>query len=92
MVASVMHKIKHEVRAEMPIKCEAKLSALLAWRQHAECFVLYISRARPCFNCFKELTHERLLKLTHFNDYPSVNFFISGMTILDDILCKCFSM
>ena len=52
MAASAICKIKHE----------AKLSALLASRQCAECFILCIARARPCFNCFKELTHERLVE------------------------------
>ena len=47
---------------EMPIKHEAKLSALLASMQHAKCFILRIARARPCFNCRKELTHEHLVK------------------------------
>ena len=46
----------------MPIKHKAKLSALLASRQHTECFILHIARARPYFNCFKELTHECLVK------------------------------
>ena len=48
MVVSAIHKIKHE----------AQPSALLASRQHAKCFILRIARSRPCFNCFKELTHE----------------------------------
>ena len=30
--------------------------------QCTECFILCIARARPCFNCFKELTHERLVE------------------------------
>ena len=50
----------------MPIKHEAKPSALLALRQCAKCFILCIARARPCFNCFKELTHERLVKAYPF--------------------------
>ena len=31
------------------------------------------------------------LKLIQFKNYPSINFAISGKTILDDILYKCFS-
>ena len=50
--------MRHTV--EILIKHKAKLSALLASRQHAECFILRI--ARPCFNCFKELTRECLVK------------------------------
>ena len=46
-------------------KHAAKLSAFMASRQHAVCFILHIARARPCFNCFKELTHECLV-----NAYP----------------------
>ena len=48
------------------IKHEAKPNALLASRQRAECFILHIARARPCFNCSKELTHERLVKAYPF--------------------------
>ena len=50
----------------MPTKHEAKPSTLLASRQHAECFILCISRARPWFNCFKELTYEHLVKAYPF--------------------------
>ena len=50
----------------MPIKHKAKPSALLASRQLTEYFILRIARARPCFNCFKELTHERLVKAYPF--------------------------
>ena len=46
----------------MLIKHKVNPSVLLASRQCAECFVLRIGRARPCFNCFNELTHERLVK------------------------------
>ena len=52
--------------AEMPIKHQAKPSALLASRQHTECFILPIARARPCFSYFKEITHERLVKAYPF--------------------------
>ena len=68
--------------AEMPIKHEAKPSALLVLKQFAKCYILCIGRARPCFNYFKELTHECLVKA-----YP----FQSIKTILDDILGKGFS-
>ena len=50
----------------MPIKHEAKPSALLASRQHTKCFILRIARARPCYNGFKELTRERLIKAYPF--------------------------
>ena len=47
---SAIHKIKHKVQ----------LSALLASRQCAECFILCIATARPCIAtarlCFKEST------------------------------------
>ena len=63
---------------EMPIKHEVKPSAILASRQHTECFILRIARARPCFNCFKEYTHECLVKaypfqvhITHPSTFPS---------------------
>ena len=57
----------------MPIKYDAKLSALLASRQYAECFILCIARTRSCFNSFKELTHARLVKAFPFqsNTHPS---------------------
>ena len=45
MAAIVICKIKHEVVAEMPIKHEVKLSALLVLRQCTECFILCIVRA-----------------------------------------------
>ena len=51
----------------------------------------YSKTYRPYFNCFKELTHEHLVKVYLFNYYPSVNFIISGKTMLDDILHKHFS-
>ena len=38
----------------MLIKHEAKPSALLASRPHAECFILHKVRARQCFYCFNE--------------------------------------
>ena len=47
-------------------KHAAKLSSLLASRQHTMCFILHIARARSCFNCFKELTHECLVKAYPF--------------------------
>ena len=47
--------------AEMPIKYKAKSSAL---------FYIYIARAGPCFNCFKELTHEHLIKAYPFQPLP----------------------
>ena len=56
MAVSAIRKIKHEV----------KPSALLASRQCTECFILRIARARPCFNCFKELTYEHLVKAYPF--------------------------
>ena len=55
-----------EVKAEMPIWHNVKLSALLESRQHAKCFILHIPRARPCLNCFKELTKECLVKAYPF--------------------------
>ena len=51
----------------MPIEHEAKLSALLALRQHTEYLILRITRGRPCLNYFKELTHERLVKASQFH-------------------------
>ena len=50
-------------KAEIPIQQEAKPNALLALKQRAECFILCIARGRPCFNCFKELIYERLVKV-----------------------------
>ena len=41
-------------------------SALLALRQHAEYFILRKARAMPCFNYFKEFTHECLVKTYPF--------------------------
>ena len=56
--------------AKMPIKHETKPNALLASEQHAECFILHIGRARPCFNCFKEFTYECLVKAYPFQVSP----------------------
>ena len=57
---------------ETAINREAKLSALLALKQHAKCFILHIARARDrvCFNCFKEHTHEGLVKAYPFQASP----------------------
>ena len=46
MVASAMCKIQSTRRSR---------DALLATKQRVECFILCIARARPCFNCFKNL-------------------------------------
>ena len=54
----------------MPIKHEAKPITLLAPRQHTECYILRIPRARPCINCFKELKHERLVEAYQFQVLP----------------------
>ena len=79
----------------MSIKHEAKLNALLASRQQAEWFILRIARARPCFNFYKELTHENLglslPGLPIMNYYQSINIIQGKTTILDDILSKRFS-
>ena len=67
VICKIKHKvvaempIKHKVVAEMPIKHEVKLSVLLVFVQRTECYILCIVRARPCFNCFKEFTHECLV-------------------------------
>ena len=55
-------------------------------------FILHIARARAFFNCLKELTHEHLGKAYPFQSitHPSTSF-ILGKTILDNILCRCFS-
>ena len=81
MAASAICKIKHSV----------KLSALLASRQCAKCFILHIARARLCFNCFKKLAHERLVKAYLFQLLPGHQLVISGKMIPDNILCKLFS-
>ena len=47
-------------------RCQYGLSALLESRQHAKCFILHIPRARPCLNCFKDLTKECLVKAYPF--------------------------
>ena len=73
----------------MLIKHEVKLSALLELRQHAK-YYLRIARARPFFKCFKEVTHERLVKAFPFQTITqSINFFILGKTVLKDIVMKC---
>ena len=59
--------------AEIPIKHEVKLNALLASRHHAECVILRIARARACFNCFKELTHKLLVKAYPFSLLPRLS-------------------
>ena len=50
---------KHEARGRDANK-EAKPSALLASRPHAECFISRIARARQCFNCFIGFSREML--------------------------------
>ena len=59
----------------MSIKSKGNPSALLASRQHAECFILCTTKARPCCNCFKELTHECLVKAYPFQSitHPSTS-------------------
>ena len=52
--------------AKISIKHEAKPSALLPSRQCAECFILCMARAKLCFNCYKEFTHEHLFKVYPF--------------------------
>ena len=66
MAASAICKIKPDALGRDANKHEANLSALLASRQCAECFILHIARARPCFNCFKEPTHEHVVKVYLF--------------------------
>ena len=53
---SAIPKIKHEARGRDANKVQGE----------AECFILCMARARPCFNCFKELTHECLIKAYPF--------------------------
>ena len=62
MAASAICKIKHEACGQDVNKHKAKLSALLASRQCAMCFILRMAKVRPCFNYFKELMHEHLAK------------------------------
>ena len=51
-------------------------------RGEAECFIFYvaIARARPCYNCFKEFIHERLVNTYPFRSITesSIKFVISG--------------
>ena len=61
---------------ELLIKHKAKLSALLASRQQAGCFILRITRYRLCFNCYKALACECLIK---------------AYLVQSIILCKSFS-
>ena len=48
--------------AEMLIRHEAKPSALLALRPHAECFISRKARARQCFYYFKGFPEKRFHK------------------------------
>ena len=65
--------------AKMPIEHEAISwqSALLASRQCAKFFILCIARARSCFNCFKELIHECLVKAYLFQSITRLSILSS---------------
>ena len=70
MATSAIFKKSTRSAAERPIMHEVKLSVLLASKQHTECFIVCIARARLCFNCFKELTYEQLVKAYPFQVLP----------------------
>ena len=73
MAVRAICKIKHETYGQDASKAKVKPSALLALRQRAECFILHIANVRLCFNCFKEFTHECLVKAYLFQSitHPS---------------------
>ena len=60
MYVSAMHKINHEMHGQDANEA----------RGEAKCFILRVVRARPCFNYFKELTHESLVKAYPFQLLP----------------------
>ena len=62
MAMSAICKIKHDTHSQDANKAWGEAEFLLESRQHTEYFILCIARARPCFNCFKELAHEHLVK------------------------------
>ena len=64
-----MFPVLYDKHSFITIK-EAKLSALLVLKQCAECFILHIARVQPCFNRFKKVTHEHLVKAYPFQLLP----------------------
>ena len=62
MAVGAMCKIKQAARGRDAMQQSTRRSrdALLATKQRVKSFISCIARARPCFNCFKELTHECL--------------------------------
>ena len=65
-----------EIWQEFHVNLSTRWSRVLS-RQCTECFILCIAQARPCFNCFKELTYERLVKAYPFQSItrPSTSSF-----------------
>ena len=63
MAVSAICKIKHEAcswevnKAQGKVKCFIGIEAV-----RRGLYFMYSKSYRPCFNCFKELTHERLIK------------------------------
>ena len=59
-------KIKHEVHGQDANKSQGEAECFIGIKTAAKYFILCTPRARPCFNCFKELTHEHLIKAYPF--------------------------
>ena len=70
MATSAMHEIKHKVGGQDANNAQGKAECFIGIEAAAECFILCIARARPCFNCFKELTHKCLVKAYPFQVLP----------------------
>ena len=68
MVAIAKCEIKHEASSQDANNAQCKAKSVFAIEAATECFILHMARARPCFNCFKELTHQ-FIKFTHFKYY-----------------------
>ena len=70
MTVSAICKIEHE----------AKLSALLALRQHANWFISCIARARPCFNSLRDLPMNTLVTRFNLASYMALSTSSSQVT------------
>ena len=76
MAASAIHKIKHKVCGRDANKAQGKAECFISIKAVHWVLFLRITQARSCFNCFKELTDEHLVKAYPFQSitHPSTLF------------------
>ena len=75
MAVSAIHKINHEVCDQDANKAVGEAECFIGIEAARQVlYIICIAKARPCFNCFKELTHECLVKAYPFqNITPSTS-------------------